>query len=266
MKSHRLLIILLVSITVVVIAAFVHTVTNDHGSPRDTPADPGHGPTERTYPQLPPTPALPPSTDLFGNRLETPGQESGVVLPQDFNARPDPARPDYLSAAPARMQWQRGWGGAALPFSSSDGPTAVYNGVAIAFAHTPQGAALAAFDALARALAAPEGIWQQVVRERYYGGGQDLLNRFARSRHRTIDAARYVVVPDGVRVQPGYRDDLAVVQFATRDDLGYTVATWPMVWIDGDWRVRVPDDIETLWGPGTSVSTLVGFGSWKGLP
>ncbi|MEU2258104.1 hypothetical protein ABZ540_33580 [Nocardia xishanensis] len=266
MKSIRLLIILLVGITIVVIAAFVLTLTRDNPGPRDIPADPGHGPTERTYREPTPTPSpLPPSTDLFGNRLETPAQDSGVVLPQDFTARPDPARPDYLSAAPARMQWQRGWGGAALPFSGSDGPTAVFDGVAIAFARTPQGAALAAFDAMARALSAPEGVWQQVVRERYYGGGQDLLDRFARSR-RTTGAARYVVVPDGVRVQPGYADDLAIVQFATRDDLGYTVATWPMTWIDGDWRVRVPDNIETLWGPGTSVATLTGFGSWKGQP
>ncbi|MET8778999.1 hypothetical protein ABZV58_28685 [Nocardia sp. NPDC004654] len=265
MKTQRLLIILLLSITAVVIAAFVLTITRDD-QPRDIPADPGHGPTERTYPEPSLTTPRPPSTDLFGNRLETPAQDSGVVLPQDFTARPDPTRPDYLSAAPARMQWQRGWGGAALPFSSSDGPTAIYDGVAIAFARTPQGAALAAVDAMARALSAPEGVWQQVVRERYYGGGQALLDRFARSRQRTTDAARYVVVPDGVRVQPGYRDDLAVVQVATRSAHGYTVADWPMAWINGDWRVRVPDNIETLWGPGTSVSTLTGFGSWKGQP
>ncbi|MFF0532911.1 hypothetical protein ACFYT3_31635 [Nocardia amikacinitolerans] len=267
MKTQRLLIILLVSISVVVLAAFVLTVTRDNPGTRDIPADPSHSPTERTYPEpTPTTPPLPPSTDLFGNRLETPASETGVVLPQDFTARPNSARPDYLNAPPARMQWQRGWGGAALPFSGSDGPTAVFDGVAIAFAHTPQGAALAAFDAMARALSAPEGVWQQVVRERYYGGGQALLDRFARSRQRTPDAARYVVVPDGVRVQPSYRDDFAVVQFATRDDLGYAVATWPMVWIDGDWRVRVPDDIETFWSTGSSVSTLAGFGSWKGLP
>ncbi|WP_067479995.1 hypothetical protein [Nocardia amamiensis] len=266
MRSHRLLIVLLASITAVVIAAFVLTVTNDNGS-GDSPADPGSttAPTVRTFPDLPPS-TLPPTTDLFGNRLEVPHEESGVVLPQDPSGRPDPTRTDFLTAAPARMQWQRGWGGAALPVSGSDGPTRIHDGLATGFARTPQGAALAAFDALARALAAPDGVWQQVVRERYYGGGEALLDRFSRSRERTQNAARYVVVPDGVRVQPGYRDDLAVVQFATRDDLGYTIATWPMAWIDGDWRVRVPADIETLWSPGASTPTLSGFGSWKAMP
>ncbi|MEV6140486.1 hypothetical protein AB0L63_31490 [Nocardia sp. NPDC051990] len=267
MTSHRLLIILLSGITAVVIAAFVLTITNDTGD-HDVPADPASttAPTERTFPDVPPIESLlPPSTDPFGNRLEMPGNEAGVALAQDTSARRDPTRPDYLTTAPARMQWQRGWGGAALPVSGSDGPARIQEGIATGFAHTPQGAALAAADALARALAAPEGVWQQVVRERYYGGGQALLDRFARSRERTGEAARYVVVPDGVRVQPGYRDDLAIVQFANRDKLGYTISTWPMAWIDGDWRVRVPDNIESLWRPGTSTFTLTEFGSWKAV-
>ncbi|WP_327119013.1 hypothetical protein OHB12_12170 [Nocardia sp. NBC_01730] len=267
MRSHRLLIILLASISAIVIAAFVLTITNDD-SPRDIPADPGStiAPTERTFPDLPPTTApLPPTTDLFGNRLEVPHDESGVALPQDPSTRPEPTRPDYLITPPAWMQWQRGWGGAALPVSGSDGPARIHYGIATGFAHTPQGAALAAADALARALAAPEGVWQEAVRERYYGGGQALLDRFSRSRKRTRDAARYVVVPDGVRIQPGYRDDLAVVQFAAHDNIGYTISAWPMAWIDGDWRVRVPDNVEILWGPGASTSSLAGFGVWKGM-
>ncbi|MGQ4618982.1 hypothetical protein [Nocardia sp. R7R-8] len=268
MKSHRLLTILLASITAVVIAVFVLTITHDNTS-SDHRADPGNPstPTARTLPDLPPTtPTLPPTTDLFGNRLEVTADDAGSALPQDPSTRPDPTRPDYLTAPPARLQWQRGWGGAALPVSGSDGPTRIDHGIASGFARTPQGAALAAADALARALAAPDVVWQQAVGERYYGGGKALADRFARSRQRTPEAARYVVVPDGVRVQPGYRDDLAVVQFAARDTLGYNVSTWPMAWIDGDWRVRVPDDIEILWAPGTPTSTLTGFGSWKAIP
>lgn len=264
MKAYRLLIILLASIMMVVIAAFALALTGNNEI-REEPSDPQRGLTDHTSPEKLPTLLLPPSTDLHGNRLETPAHPSGSALPQVPATRPDPARHDYLSAAPARMQWQRGWGGAALPFSGSDGPSRVYGGLATGFARTPQGAALAAFDAMARALSAPEGIWQQVVRERYYGGGKALLDRFARSRQQTTDAARYIVVPEGVRIQPGYRDDFAVVQFATRNHLGYTIATWAMAWVDGDWRVRVPEDVAALWGPGFSAPTLDGFGTWKTL-
>ncbi|MGW4368084.1 hypothetical protein ACWEKT_20815 [Nocardia takedensis] len=127
----------------------------------------------------------------------------------------------------------------------------------------PQGAGLAAADALARALAAPEPTWQQVVATRYHGGGQALIDRFARSRTRTPHAARYVTVPDGVRIADGYSPDYALVEVATRDGLGYRIARWPMAWLDGDWRVAVPIEIETLWGPGTFTDSLTGFGIWK---
>ncbi|WP_405180777.1 hypothetical protein OG225_06125 [Nocardia sp. NBC_01377] len=261
MRSYRPLFIAFVAITAVVVAVFVLTITRDSDHEQTAPSTPAASPAA-----VKPSPSesvLPPGTDLFGNRLEVPGIESGIAVPQMIAGRPDPGSPDYLSTPPAGLRWQRGWSGAAMPISSSDGPTTIRDGIATGFARTPQGAALAAADALARALAAPEPVWQQVVRDRYYGGGTPLLDRFARSRERTRDAGRYVVVPDGVRVRPGYRDDLAVVEFAARDDLGYRVATWPMAWIEGDWRVRVPADIETLWGPGTYVTNLAGFGSWK---
>ena len=201
---------------------------------------------------------------MFGNRLEIAGAETGSPVPQNPAARPDPAGPDYLTALPAGLRWQRGWGGAALPVSVSDGPTTITEGIASGFARTPQGAVLSAADALGRALAAPEQTWQQVVAERYHGGGRALVDRFARSRSRTPNAARYVTVPDGVRVAPGYSVDYAIVEFAVRDQLGYRIARWPMTCIEGDWRVAVPVDIETLWGPGTYVASLTGFSTaWR---
>ncbi|MFI6217030.1 hypothetical protein ACIBCD_33950 [Nocardia brasiliensis] len=265
MKSLHLLTALFASIIALVIAAFAWTISReDHASHTPTGEPSATTLPHQSFPDLSPTVPRPPTTDLFGSRLEVLGEDCGVALRQDFAARPDPARADYLIAEPAGMQWQRGWGGAALPVSSSDGPTHIdpERGIATGFSRTPQGAALAALDAVGRALAAPEGIWQQLVRERFYDGGPELISRFARSRT-TPDAARYVVVPEGVRVQPGYRDDLAVVQIASRTHNGYAIGSWPMTWIDGDWRVRVPDRVETLWGPATPVPTLVGFGSWK---
>ncbi|MBF6325880.1 hypothetical protein [Nocardia cyriacigeorgica] len=266
MPSRRLLIIMFTSIVAVVVAVFALTITRP-GTPASTVPDPAADPatpTERSFPD--PAPNQPPTTDLFGARLEVPPAKEGVALPQDPSSRPDPARPDYLTAVPARLQWQRGWGGAALPASSSDGPARIVGGIASGFSHTPQGAALAALDALARALAAPDGIWQQVVAQRYYGGGQALIDRFALARARTSDAARYVVVPAGIRIHDGYRSDFAVIEVASRSVDGYAITTWPMVWIDDDWRVRVPEDIEMLWAAGETASTLTGFGHWASQP
>jgi hypothetical protein len=254
-------------LALVVIGAFTWTLTYDpHNAHTDTAATPTSTESDATAPSRTSEPATPstepPTTDLFGNRLEVPAPSAGAVVAQTPAGRSDPAGTDYLTAAPAGLRWQRIWDGAAAPISSSDGPTQITDGIATGFSQTPQGAALAAADALARALAAPEETWQQVVRHRFYGGGQPLLDRFARSRADTPEAARYVTVPDGVRIRPGYQADLAVVEFALETRDGYAVSTWPMVWIDGDWKVRV-DNIEALWDPATPVYTLTGFGTWK---
>ncbi len=207
-----------------------------------------------------------PTTDLFGARLDTPADPAGIALGQDAARRPNPAGPDYMTAAPAGMMWQRGWGGAALPFSVSDGPAGVRDGVATGFAPTPQGAGLAAYDALARVLAAPEEVWQRVLAARFTGPSADLVTRFGRSRAATTDAARYVVVPDGFRIDEyaTARPEFAVVRIAVRDRSGTAYTSWPMVWVDGDWRVRTPDDIEDLWAPATPVAAgAPGFGAWR---
>ncbi len=263
MPAFRLLVSLLAILATVVVVVFVVTVTND-----DQPdAPPGPSGTAEPSTAVPPltasTHSRPPTVDMFGHRLEVPADEAGANLAQSETGRIDPTRADYLTARPAQLQWQQIWGGAAVPVSGSDGPSTIADGVASGFARTPQGAALAALDAIGRVYAAPDPIWKQVVRDRYYGGGDPLVDGFARSRSGTPGVARYVTVPEGVRVQPGYRDDLAVVQLAVRSTNGYAIATWPMVWVDGDWRIRTPQDIDTLWGPATPTASTAGFGEWS---
>lgn len=207
-----------------------------------------------------------PTTDLFGVRLETPADPAGIAVGQDATRRPNPAAANYMTAAPAGMMWQRGWGGAALPFSVSDGPATVRDGIATGFAPTPQGAGLAAYDALARALSAPEGTWQQVIAARFTPTTTALVDRFSRSRAGTADAARYVVVPEGFRIDEytSARPDFAVVRVAVRDRTGTAYTSWPMVWTDGDWRVRTPEHLEDLWAPATPVqASAPAFGVWR---
>ncbi|MFE3757940.1 hypothetical protein ACFXO9_26835 [Nocardia tengchongensis] len=233
--------------------------------------DPGKASTPSTTTLAPTTSAAVPqsapdwpTTDIFGNRLEASTDPAGVPLLQDPLSRPNPSRSDYLTAAPSRLQWQRGWGGAALPMSGSDGPAVIEGGVASGFADTPQGAALAACDAMARAFAAPETVWRNVVRDRFVGGGRNLVSRIENSRLETLNVAIYLVVPAGIRVLADYRPDFAVVQIAVPAGSGWAYANWPMVWSDKDWRVRVPDDIESLWQSAIPTSSLAEFGSWKG--
>ncbi|MGW5922173.1 hypothetical protein ACWFPY_24550 [Nocardia fluminea] len=263
MGSLRLLFTLLGILASVVIVVFVLTVANDDNS--DAPPRPaGTEVTSTTrLPSTTGTQTRPPTVDMFGHRLEVPADDAGATLPQADTGLIDPTRPDYLTAPPFRLQWQRIWDGAAVPVSGSDGPARIDSGIAGGFARTPQGAALAALDAIGRVYAAPDPIWRQVVRDRFYGGGDALVDGFARSRSGTSGVARYVTVPEGVRVQPGYRDDLAVVQLAVRSTSGYAIATWPMVWVADDWRIRVPDDIDTLWRPATPTPSTTGFGNWS---
>lgn len=263
MRPLRLLLTLLTIIASIVVIAFVVTVTDDDQPENLQPPRAHTEPPADHTPSTPPAQTRPPTVDMFGNRLEVPADDAGATLTQTLDGRIDPTRPDYLTAAPARLQWQRIWGGAAVPVSGSDGPARIDGGVAAGFARTPQGAALAAMDAIGRAYAAPETIWQRVVRERFYSGSDALIDGFARSRASAPGMARFVTVPEGVRIQSGYRDDLAVVQLAVRSTSGYAIATWPLVWVDGDWRIRVPDDVETLWGSGTSTVSTAGFGNWR---
>lgn len=261
MSTRRMWLILTISITAILIAGLaLFGARRNSAAPAPRPTETGNTTTRPAESSV--TEVREPTTDLYGNRLDV-TDDAGRALPQNPSKRIDPHNPDYLTAAPVSIEWQRIWGGAAIPVSAGDGPEQIHDGVASGFADTPQGAALAACDAIARALAAPEGIWQSVVRARYLGGGQALIDRFAASRASTPDAGRYVTVPEGIRILPGYRQDFAVVQIVVRTQDSFAYGTWPMVWNNTDWRVRVPDDINTLWQPAVPIDTVNGFGQWK---
>ncbi|WP_157186606.1 hypothetical protein [Nocardia jiangxiensis] len=262
MTSHpRVLALIGSAVTIAVVVVVVLLDHHDsHGSNSAQPAVPVPQPTTSAAPGS--SQFGLPSVDMFGNRLETPPNPAGVVVPQ-APALPDlRTRPDYLSSSPVGVRWESGWGGAALGFSSSDGPARILDGVASGYADTPQGAGLAAYDALGRALAASDGVWQRVVAQRYVGAGPALVQRLVQSRANTSHVAKYIVVPDGFRVLAGYRPDFAVVQIAVRATAGWAYSTWPMAWVDGDWKVRVPNDPADLWDS-THLDSLTGFGAWK---
>lgn len=200
-----------------------------------------------------------PTTDTRGRRVETPTNPLGQVLPQSGDT-PDTTDPEAVLPPPEGLMWQRVYG-ATIPFSTSDGPTAIStDGVPTGFAHTPQGAALAAWQIGQRATWAPDD--QNVA----------LLDRAAvvseaarpeADTLRTNGAQVYAGnpelpaqmrdVPVAVRITT-YSKDFAHVEFAqplNRDD-GFTAISVgvDMVWRDGQWKWVVPE-------PGNDPSRLL---------
>ncbi|MCK7638299.1 hypothetical protein [Corynebacterium pygosceleis] len=166
---------------------------------------------------------------------------AGDVFTDDGEAL-TPDDEDWLTAAP-KVEWQRlkenrdsdtVWD---FPFSASDGPWIVTDGVAHGFSRTPQGAALAAWH-----------IFQGVNR-----GGVDaarsartFLAPGANPQRLDTAIADPSIIPEtpdhSAPIPLGYTVDsfdgnVATITFATaRDGDVVSVVTMMVEWIDGDWH------------------------------
>ncbi|MBM7280503.1 hypothetical protein JTZ10_22405 [Gordonia rubripertincta] len=200
-----------------------------------------------------------PTTDTRGRRVETPTNPLGQVLPQTTDPS-DTDDPEAVLPPPRGLMWQRVYG-ATIPFSTSDGPTAIStDGVPTGFAHTPQGAALAAWQIGQRATWAPDDQnvalldRAAVVSEAARPEADNLRTNGAQIYAGNTELpAQIRDVPVAVRVTT-YSTDFAHVEFAqplTRDD-GFTAISVgvDMVWRDGQWKWVVPE-------PGNEPSRLL---------
>ncbi|MFC9999617.1 hypothetical protein [Nocardia sp. NPDC127526] len=211
-----------------------------------------------------------PGVDDFGRRVDIPNNPAGQVLPQTGTPH-TPADGDWLTAAPDGTQGKGGWQrvyGAVVPFSTSDGPTRIVDGLATGWSHTPQGCALAAVYVLYQELARPDN---RLLRER--------LMALTPAQMATYDKAlaagklpavapenvtRWMIAFDAFKIS-SYADDLCTVRLATRaraDKVG--AAQWlssevAMVW-DGTWRRRPPPGEGEL--PQEKVPSLTGWTPW----
>ena len=170
-----------------------------------------------------------------------PEDPAGDVFTDDGEAL-TPEDDNWLTAAP-KVEWQRlkentetdtVWD---FPFSASDGPWQVTDGVAHGFSRTPQGAALAAWH-----------IFQGVNR-----GGIDAVRSARAFLPPSTDRARLdaaIADPSIIPETPDYSapipvaykvesftDRTAVITFATAQDNDVvSVVTMMVEWIDGDWH------------------------------
>ncbi|MBI9001271.1 hypothetical protein M0E87_09170 [Corynebacterium sp. CCM 9185] len=181
------------------------------------------------------------TTDADGITVYYPKDPAGDVFTDDGEALV-PGDDNWLTAAP-KVEWQRlkesedsgtAWD---FPFSASDGPWQVTDGVAHGFSRTPQGAALAAWH-----------IFQGVNR-----GGIDAV-RSARvflppsMNPARLDAA--LADPSIIPETPDYSapipvaykvdsfdEEAVIITFATaQDDDVVSVVTMMVEWVDGDWH------------------------------
>lgn len=279
-KSSTLILSLLVLVLLIGGAVYVgfrggnDTSSNTAAVP-GAPSVSGPVPAQTSPPSTVPPEAFGiPSTDTHGTRIDTPINPVGQVLPQTRTGTPPvDDSPNAPVPAPAGLMWQR-VAGIALPFSTSDGPTAITGaGVPTGFAHTRQGAAIAAWQIAYRtgvvsnaqtraiidtsAVLNPDGTSQPVV-----DGMTNKPDDFAATL-RQMPAATFNA-PIAARVD-NYDGTYAHVQFALPLEPGRTdafIATAiyaDMVWRDNTWKWVVPaDGVE----PGQLTTTLDGFTPW----
>lgn len=210
-----------------------------------------------------------PDIDKFGRRVDVPNNRYGQPLPQAGTPR-RASDPDWLTAAPTLPEqggWQRVFG-TSVPFSTSDGPTAILDGVPVGYSHTPQGAALAAVYVTWQAYARP-GDW--TLRER-----MEVMTAADRTEFERLKAAgkvpdqapaavtQWLTAPDGFRIE-SWANDLCLLRLATKAEPASSGAPrWlasqvAMVWDGQGWRLRLAADGEL---PKTSLDSLEGWTTW----
>lgn len=188
--------------------------------------------------------------DSFGHRFDVSKDPAGQALAQS-GAQRTPADPEWQTGAPGGTNqpggWQQVYGGPIIPFSTTDGPARIEDGVPSGFARTPQGAALAAEQIYWRTVARPtdQTLWQRLViltseeladRQRKIAEGKvpDVLPESAKP---------LLYASDAFRIE-SYGDDFAVVRVArkTREFLhggrSWVAMRLNVVWRDGGWRLK----------------------------
>ncbi|MGW4091906.1 hypothetical protein [Nocardia sp. NPDC004750] len=188
--------------------------------------------------------------DSFGHRFDIPKDPAGQALSQSGAPR-TPTDPEWQTGAPGGTNqpggWQQVYGGPVVPFSTTDGPAGVDNGVPTGFAKTPQGAALAAEQIYWRTVARPTDhtLWQRLV----ILTPEELADRARKiAEGKVPDALPESVKPllyasDAFRIE-SYGDDFAVVRVArkTREFLhggrSWVAMRLNVVWRDGGWRLK----------------------------
>ncbi|AYF74382.1 hypothetical protein D7D52_11500 [Nocardia yunnanensis] len=255
-------------VAVIVIAGLV--VYFGHGSSSKPSANTADGTVPVTTSEPGVTGFASPEVDLFGRRVDIPNNAAGQPLPQDPAKQRKATDADWLTAAPRGTTEPHGWQrvyGASVPFSTSDGPARLEDGVAVGYAHTPQGAALAAAQITYRLNARPADreLYVREVRvpaDQLTAYDQALADQRL-PKQQPEKVTRYLVASDGFQIE-NYADDMAIVRLAVRGPVVDNHQWWAavrliMVWDSGDWRLK-PSTSKT--SQTENVDSLAGWTRW----
>jgi hypothetical protein len=168
------------------------------------------------------------------------------------------------TTAPEDVTWEL-VNGIAVPRSASAGPTQIDGPLHHGFAHTPEGALMAALQIYTRGGFTEGDGWRAVTMEQVMPGPGRQVYINAREKVDDLQPP-----PEGWGQVAGFRfqsysPDRAVIEIAERFQSGsIQVHSSTVVWHDGDWRLQLQPDGEL--GPYTSaVPNLSGFVKFSGV-
>lgn len=202
-------------------------------------------------------------------QAKTPGPESpnSAQSPTDPNASrcglPGFETSGTVSEPPTDATWTQ-VGAQAIPISPSAGPGVVEESqVRYCYAHTPEGAVLAAMNLYAWGVAGtsdPVGVVENGIAE---GPGYDEALSMATGRSAEPPSNDPAIQIVGFQVV-SYASDAASVSvaFASGLELGYAQQTLELLWDRGDWRVRAT--LDGSLPPATVTPDLAGYVLWSG--
>ncbi|RDI67484.1 hypothetical protein DFR76_103555 [Nocardia pseudobrasiliensis] len=215
----------------------------------------------------------PPTTDMFGRRVDVPNNIAGQALAQNPAERHRAGAPGWTTGAPTPAAgqgvWQRIFDGPVVRFSASDGPARIDGKAATGFARTPQGAALAAEQNYWRTNANPtdrELLTRLVDVTPQYLAQYDALVAAGKVSPRLPDKLTPLLfASDAFRVAT-FDDDHAVVEFARKArEVIDGQPTWvgmrlAVVWRDGDWKLTAVDSEQQV--RIDSLRSIEGWTTW----
>ncbi|GAA1083343.1 hypothetical protein [Tsukamurella spumae] len=211
-----------------------------------------------------------PRVDATGRSVQVPANPSGQVLPQTGSPAFTASDPAWLTGSPKGLMWQSIYNGVVVPFSTSDGPTSLVDGVPTGFARTPQGAVMAAWQINVRLpFETDPSRRAKLIDRAMISDGSDAAEaemRGARTLNGSSDnplslrgAQILGSVPIAVKVSE-FSPDYALISFGLSlapqqpNGIEGMRADFQVVWRDGTWKVPFP-----LLNSFTPTPTFVGW-------